>query len=498
MKKTILRIFVPLVVLASLSSCASFLNVDQIGKSTINTFFTDISSFEAAGEGLHAELEKFYSSRVLIYGEVAGVNLQINTVDAGQDYKLAFNFQIKPEDSATYCRTIWTQGYSVLSSANYLITYGERYIQTAKESEVPTLKKVLGWAYMGRALAIFDLCRCFGQTYTHTADASHLGVPLMDHVPGFDEAIPRHTVAESYKFVLDNTFKAMEYLGELQSLPATEDAKTHINTIACEAFLARVYLHMEDWENAEKYSKIVMNKVSLSPRSEYVAMFRNARANLGTECILRMNAYDCTTSMLGRYDPTGNTHDFNPDPEIFKMFGDDDVRKELLTYVPEDCEPEEFKGKTFPACCKHLPLKSITDPNDKHPWEFIFRVSEMYLIHAEALAHLNRSLDDAASDIKALMARATGKTPEEIKISYNTASDLLTVIEKERVRELCFEGHSFFDIKRRKQDLVRNASSNADLLKLSYPDYRFVLPIDFTEMRANESIIQNEGYSSNF
>ncbi|MBQ0044133.1 MAG: RagB/SusD family nutrient uptake outer membrane protein, partial [Bacteroidales bacterium] len=79
-----------------------------------------------------------------------------------------------------------------------------------------------------------------------------------------------------------------------------------------------------------------------------------------------------------------------------------------------------------------------------------------------------------------------------------TASDLLTVIEKERVRELCFEGHSFFDIKRRKQDLVRNASSNADLLKLSYPDYRFVLPIDFTEMRANESIIQNEGYSSNF
>ena len=51
-----------------------------------------------------------------------------------------------------------------------------------------------------------------------------------------------------------------------------------------------------------------------------------------------------------------------------------------------------------------------------------------------------------------------------------------------------------FDYLRRGCDVVRSSTSNAEILEIKYPDYRFILPIDQLEMEANDSMIQNEGY----
>jgi hypothetical protein len=68
-------------------------------------------------------------------------------------------------------------------------------------------------------------------------------------------------------------------------------------------------------------------------------------------------------------------------------------------------------------------------------------------------------------------------------------------IKLERQRELCFEGHRFFDLARWGDDVVRSASTNSSMKTLNYPDYRYVLPIPQVEMDANEAMEQNEGYN---
>ena len=68
------------------------------------------------------------------------------------------------------------------------------------------------------------------------------------------------------------------------------------------------------------------------------------------------------------------------------------------------------------------------------------------------------------------------------------------LIERERMRELCFEGHRLLDIARRHQNLERDESASATTKKLVYPDYRFVLPICQLEMDSNPAMKQNPGY----
>lgn len=494
MKKSIISIFVAgLATVAGLSSCANFLNVEKIGKSTIESFFSEIGGVTAAGEGLHKQMMDFYCSSncLLFFGEAAGNEVRLNTVDAGDDASYIFNYNLKPEYIATCIKYIWDNGYVVVTAANNIIEFGGGFRDNkATESEKAICDKVIGWAYYARAFAIFGLVNCYGQAYGFTPDASHQGVPSVTRVPGFDDQIPRNTVAEDYAQIILDLEKAIELLGPQEKITDC----THTSTIACEALLAKVYLYMGNWDKAAEYAAVVMNKVPLTTRDGYVDMFRNPRANLGAESIFRFDSYGHSTTLLSLYDPT-RSHDFEPDPSMLDYFDEDDIRRSLFYYVGEDCEEEGYRGQTFVAACKHLPYKSISDPDDKHPYEFVSRCSEMYLIHAEAVAKgSSHDLNSAAKDIKALQARAKGVSVTDIDLIWSSQQDIEELIEKERIRELCFEGHSFFDIKRQCKDLVRSATSNAQVKNISYPDYRFALPINENEMQANDSMVQNEGY----
>jgi ribosomal protein L25 (general stress protein Ctc) len=172
--------------------------------------------------------------------------------------------------------------------------------------------------------------------------------------------------------------------------------------------------------------------------------------------------------------------------------------KELkgLTHTPASYIVDlNLDGKVYTAICKYLPIKSgVSTVENRRSDPAVLRVSEMYLIHAEALCLGGGDLKGAAEDIKALRARALGKNPSEISLSYTGADGLDRLIQEERAKELCFEGHRYFDLKRRHEDIVRPATTTSTVRTLKYPDYRYVLPICQLEMQANDSMIQNENY----
>lgn len=128
----------------------------------------------------------------------------------------------------------------------------------------------------------------------------------------------------------------------------------------------------------------------------------------------------------------------------------------------------------------------------------IFRLSEMYLIRAEALIAAN-DLPGAAAAVKAIRdARSNRTQPLPV---YANATDAWKDVLKERRVEFAYEGFRFIDLKR--IGALANESITRDPLECSVngcslplTDYRFALPIPTVESNPNPNILtqQNPGY----
>jgi hypothetical protein len=82
----------------------------------------------------------------------------------------------------------------------------------------------------------------------------------------------------------------------------------------------------------------------------------------------------------------------------------------------------------------------------------------------------------------------------DAELNSISGQDLIDEILLERRRELAFEGHLFFDLKRNNKDIIREDGCTINLCQLDYPNPRFVLPIPESSLLINQNMIQNEGY----
>lgn len=465
-------------------SC-NFLNVQNVGKSTIDTFFTDKSAVRMSAVGLHGLYKDWFDKYFVRYADVTADQIELDAVNADYTLNHMFNYTLRAEDNATDVMYLWSHGYEIINNATNILHYAaDLPSQYPSESDQAEFKKYFGYSYFFRGLTLFQLCCLYGQNYGFTADASHLGVPVVTSLHGFDEMIPRNTVKECYDQAIADLLKARELLGE-----GTSDIY-YASGAAAEAALARVYLYKGDWVNAEKYSKGLIDKFELTPRDKYEDMFRRAHLNKGSETIFRLSFYNDKCIMTGNVDPTKNAS-YRPTVEHQYMFSPDDVRRNMTIYVA--LPNEATAGQTYRAFSKYCAYKDINEEVQAYRCDpMVFRVSEMYLIHAEAVAEQGR-LSEAAADVKALEDRACSNP---VDVTFNTKEEAIEGIYKERVLELTLEGHRLFDLTRRGMDLNRSESVMSGVHQIKYPDNRFVLPICQMELQANDAMEQNPGYST--
>lgn len=491
MSKTMKKFLVSILVLGTiLSSCTSFLNVDTLGKSTIKGFFTDVDGLRSAGVGLHYLLLDFVDDEYIVNGEVPGDKINVNRVAANLPIINIFDFTSLPEDAGAYPTTSWKSAYEICTNANNILVYGKDLLTKYPDS-ADIINKHFAYAYFARAYAHFCLLNIFAQPYSYTPDASHLGVVYIDYIAGFESEIKRNSVAYCYDKIISDLLEARRLFGD-NSCPDPN----YINGLACEALLARVYLYKNDYQKAEEYASKVIAQRSLTPRDKYINMFRKAQEEQGSEAILRLNAYNTTSTIGNMCAPTRSDRKLVPTAEFCASISNQDIRKELYTYHWEASDEQEYQGLITSACCKYLAFKDgVQDELNRRSDPFVLRVSEMHLIRAEALCHIQGAdLSVAENDLKLIKARALGCNVSDITILYSSPSELDALVQEERAIELHLEGHRFYDLKRRGQNVIRPASTSSLTKRLDYPSYKFVLPINQTEMESNMYMQQNEGY----
>jgi hypothetical protein len=247
---------------------------------------------------------------------------------------------------------------------------------------------------------------------------------------------------------------------------------------------------MGNYEAARDCATALIELMSLTPYADYVAMCRSVNDEPGKESIFKLSTLGSGSGGMHSYFFTSGSNPATAvaSTKLLDMFDRGDVRATLI----EQRNITKFRSPLYDE--DPIPEASLI------PYGFpVLRLSEMYLIRAEAYCKL-KNTGLAAEDLKAIIGRATDTAAANVTLGGSSEEALMEVIARERCLEFYGEGLRFFDIMRWKQNLVRadnTPDGPADLpnvKRMNYPNDRFVLPIPHDETSVNTAIIQNPGY----
>jgi len=268
----------------------------------------------------------------------------------------------------------------------------------------------------------------------------------------------------------------LEDLGHAAEILTDDVAKDfrYASLQAVRCMYSRVYLYMENWQLALQYAQLAIGSQQLAQGNDYLDMYRNLTKQ--GEAIFRFSGYKMNGSLKSFYDQGTSA---SPADTLRSLFDASDLRLQLMSTTSGGVKyTTKYSAVTVPE-------------NDaKRDDPFVFRLSEEFLNAAEAAWQLGQ-YSVARQYIGAIIERAVGSAKAEAALAAYSDASLIDLIRRERVKELCFEGHNFFDLTRWKQDLVREAKTTSSVRRINYPSDLFVLPIPQTELFANENMQPN-------
>ena len=457
-----------------LQACSKgFLEKEPVGRISKEVLFTDVDGARAAIYGAYTKVADYYADGLIVYGDMAADHVKDTPMGQTPRMYNEYIYNSSVADDAGAPGQIWTSIYEALNNVNNVLEampdLQSKFPESKKE-----LDQITGQALILRAFCHFDVCKVYGQHYQYTADAGHLGVPVILQTPAPRAQVSRNSVKEVYSQVITD-LKSGEKL--LKENPMTRD-QALVSYQAAWGMLSRVYLYMGEWDQSIAYADSVLNKGGylLSSRDSYLNMYLSGSPS--SEVIWQLYKRSRTlpaTAKLFSYEVSANT-------KLLSLFGTGDIRRSVFrdTAVTSSSRLRTITLKY--GATKEPAVPAVADPK-------VLRLSEIYLNRAEAQWN-KKNYTQAAADVLVIAQRANGSTP----VTVPTDPALLyTFICDERSRELCFEGHRLFDLARRKQDVIRGADCEAPVCTLTYPNVRFVLPITQKELDANKAMQPNPG-----
>lgn len=496
MKKCNKIVLTGLILTLSMTSCLDKLPDDAIPENeAINT----VSDANQAVIGIYA---KFKSSALYSGYLTLLPDLQADLVQAVEGYTNTYGDTWRWEVKATNneVEAVYGELYSLIGRCNFLLENLDRVEDnTYDEDDLNRLVLYKGEAHFARALAYSELIKMYCKAYDPATADNELGVALVTSYsnPG---KLSRSTLKASYQRVLDDLKVAEECLAIDDDDTQVLYNSTYFTIGAVNALYARVYLYMQDWENAVAYStkviesgKYALSSVNTLYTSEYSYYDYMWNYDSSTEIIWKIG-FETTSygGALGRvflnYDYVSYKPDYIPANWVLSLYGSTDLRYESFFASVTTGYTHRL---TCPVLVKYRGNPTFLAQNILHVnMPKVFRLSEQYLIRAEAYSQLG-NYSKAGSDITVLRKARYSTYGNSTAI---TASTWLDIIGDERVKELYMEGFRLQDLKRWHKGFERKAQTNTvapgNTLKIAADDKRFVWPIPQHELESPNAEMQ--------
>ena len=392
--------------------------------------------------------------------------------------------------------------YDVIGRCNFLLDNAEKLKTTlTDDDELDRLDQYCGEAYFARALAYSELVKMFCKSYESDEEAKEeLGVVLTTHY--YEKpVIKRASLYDSYKLIIDDLTRAGELLALSDDYDPSLDGPLYSSTYFSEytvyALRARIALYMKDYETAIEYSSKVIDSeyyVLSSASSEYSGgqsyyqyMWSN---DISTEIIWKIgftssNYGGALGTIFFNYDYNSFKPDYVPAQWVLDLYTSYDMRYSAFF---QEYTTGYSHGLTWPLLVKYwgnttlfseAQLLNVSMPK-------VFRLSEQYLIRAEAYCNIESpNYSKASKDISKL------RTARYYNYGGSTAmgaTNAMDIIEEERIKELYMEGFRLTDLKRWHKGFKRTPQSqslsNGSSLKIEADNPLFVWPIPQHELES--------------
>lgn len=437
-----------------LQSCDDQLEIAQNDNITRDNLYTSRA-------GALAGLAGAYSRVVAVYrGAEINAQYPTNWTDEGFYNRKGAQNILKNNFTAAepVLRDIWGTYYEGVSATNSLLIGLEN---STLEDDVK-LEFTAEGRFL-RAFLFFDIQKAFGGIQ---------GIPMPLEAETINKALlPRTSGIDVFKQIVADLEYAEQYL------PTAANATGgRANKSAARGLLARAYLYMASapfnepgaYEKARDWSKMVMDDPYHILNPVYADIFNElARGNYETKETLFQIGFSFADLDSNQTSKLGSSFGIKFDDEeckgqlkgkgyastyatvglVLKYRSDPNDERGLWNTLPyqgtrnSDCQLSLINSQFMIPASKYrryLEPNPVSTSYGSHHWP-VLRLSEMYLIYAEAVNSLTPGSTLALNAVNAVRNRAHA-TPIAT-VSKNE-------IQEERLLELCFEGH-------RKYDLVR-------------------------------------------
>ncbi|WP_169304438.1 RagB/SusD family nutrient uptake outer membrane protein [Pedobacter frigoris] len=477
MKKYIILYFSLLVMIAQGCKELTDVGVPNDKVVTANVFVNDQSAISAL-TSIYARMHQIgnmpYNIALLtgFYGD------ELKSYSSTVSLVQVYTNSVKPLNDVS--PNIWAVGFNHIYQANAVYEGCE-----ASQSLTPVVKQqLIAEAKFIRAFWHFYLLNLYGNIPVVTStdytanNSAHAADPTM-----------------VYKQIVSDLKDAEALLNEnyvAGNSVSTSIERVRPNKMVAKALLARVYLYMKDYTNAEiKATELISSSVYqmdsfanvfLKTSKEAIWQIAVPLSNAGIGSNLEASNFILTAKPA-----SGLTRNATLSTSLLSSFEIGDLRKANWT--------KEFKDMSVTPNVSYVyPFKMKVNITSSAPPEYAtpLRLAEQYLIRAEARASQNK-LDLAIADHDIIRKRS-GLLPIAETNPTISQLNLISAIFQERRVELFTEwGHRWLDIK-------RNESANGIMTAAAiekgtvWSSHKLLWPIPFSDIQNNPNLKQNPGY----
>lgn len=320
----------------------------------------------------------------------------------------------------------WNFIYNRINIANMILAELKNVPQNTLVEKNAAVR-IEGEALFLRAQFYLLLANLYGDAYSPIDANSKLAVPLkltefVEHNGQDSIQFKRSTNQQVYDQIVIDLKRSVECF----EISPQQKQLYRASGPAAQLLLSRVYLYMQDWENAFQTAQAFVSK-------------NNTLTNLNvhkkdTDLLTRDNREVIFSqgNLNLQYVMSAFSDDFCVSNDLYSLFDEEDSRKNIYFAIHEQTDSVMLHNKYI----RGVHRSYISD-------QFMLRNVEGYLNLAESAAMLN-NLDEAS---KALNTIRTYRIKNYAAEQF-TVDNLIDEVRLERRKELCFEGHRWFDLRR--------------------------------------------------
>ena len=319
----------------------------------------------------------------------------------------------------------WSELYRRINATNIILSEINNMPQNTDKDKL-TAERIKGESYFLRAKYYLMLVNLYAPAYNPATANLDLGVPLklthyVEHDNKKESQFERSSVASVYNQIVTDLKQSVELLA------ANKQAKTYrASKAAAMILLSRVYLYMQDWENAALLAQQALDQNSVLFNYGTLTADASAISIENPEIIFTQGPLNVQNVMTARGG------DFCVTNDLYSMFSEADYRKNLF-FAKELYTDSIALSRKFKRGIQISPVSDL----------YMVRTSEAYLNLMEANVMLHKT-----SEARILLDRFRTYRMKTIPTDSYAEMELAQQIREERRKEFCFEGHRWFDLRR--------------------------------------------------